>query len=336
MSKQSKQQEMLHHLRSLEARPDEQVCYALEILERERGEQVVAQALAVLTSIPTVQARPSLLRLYAYYHEAGVKRDAGGGLRMALLAALLSIADARDQALAERAIFTYEFLPPTREECAGGLRAAGLILLHNLDPLLASYHGTRLLVDQYNTSRMSGEPAVSAARLLAEQGQLLPLYSYLFSGGHAEVEAACLRNLSRAPAAIIETLLSFYTSLTSTGTGVPIPRHESKEDVVLLGLFDLLLAFPANQACLSFLETFLRETTRAEVYHSVLTTIIATHASQPWKIVQQVARTERRLEKIGYLLSTCALAQPEPATQQIIENLQQRKTQAGKPGSMLS
>ncbi len=144
------------------------------------------------------------MRLYKYYDEAGVKRDAGGDLRTALLGALLPIADTRDQTLAERAIGTYEFLPPKREECAGGLRAAGLVLLHNLDPLLTSYQGARLLVDEY-ISPMSGEAAVSAARLLESQGQLLPLYSYLFAQHphHAEVEAECLRNLSRAPASII-------------------------------------------------------------------------------------------------------------------------------------
>jgi hypothetical protein len=42
MSKQAKQQEMLHRLRSLVHQPDEQVQYALEILERERGKQVVS------------------------------------------------------------------------------------------------------------------------------------------------------------------------------------------------------------------------------------------------------------------------------------------------------
>jgi hypothetical protein len=326
VNKQIKQQEMLHHLRSLVHQPDEQVRYALEILERERGKQVVSEALTVLTQRSIPQARPILLRLYVYYDEAGVKRDAGGDLRTALLGALLSIADTRDQTLAERAITTYEFLPPTREECAGGLRAAGLVLLHNLDPVLASYHATRLLVDEY-TSRMSGEPAVSAVRLLASQGQLLPLYSYLFAQhrSHSEVEAECLRHLAKAPLSIVEAVLSFYRTPTSIGTGIPVPRHETRDDVVLLGLFDLVLAFPTNSVCLSFLEAFLRETQHDEVYHSVLVTIIATHAPQPWKVLLQIARCERRAEKMDLLLSAFALAQPDPATKQVIRDLQQQK-----------
>ncbi len=331
MNKQTKQQEMLYHLRSLTHQPDEQVRYSLEILERERGKQVVSEALVVLTREPILQARPILLQLYSYYDEAGVKRDAGGDLRAALLGALLSIADTREQVLAERAITTYRVLPPTREECAGSLRAAGLVLLHNLDSVLASYYATRLLVDK-DTSRMSGEPAVSAVRLLASQGQLLPLYSYLFAQhrSHPEVEAECLRQLAKAPVSIVEAVVSFYRTPISIGTGIPVPRHETRDDVVLLGLFDLALALSPNPLCLSFLEAFLRETQRAEVYHSVLVTIIATHALQPWNVLLQVAREERNPEKIDLLLSALTLVPPDPATEHLIEYLLQHQAQGSQ------
>ncbi len=326
MSKQSKQQEFLYRLHSLADQPAEQVSYALATLDHERSKQFVSAALTVLTRTPVPQARPVLLRLYTYFDEVGIKRDAGGDLRTALLGALLPIAEPRDQTLAERAITTYEFLPPTREESTGGLRATGLILLFNLDTVLSHYHCTRLLVDVY-TSHMSGEPAVSAARLLAEQRQLLPLYSYLFTqhSGHAEVEAECLKHMTRAPTEIVETILSHYNTPISIGTGTPVPRHTTRDAVVLLGLFDLVLAFPTNKTCLAFLEAFLRETRRDDVYHSVLTTIIAMHAPQPWQIVLQVARDERNPEKIDRLLSALALAQPDPQTKQVIQQLQQQK-----------
>jgi len=160
MKKQTKQQAILQHLRNLENQPREQAGYALEVLEQERSTQVVSKALAILTNTPIQQGRPLLRQLYAYYDEAGVKRDAGGDLRIAIVGALLPIAEPQDQALAEQAVSTYEFLPPNREECAGGLRTAGLVLLNNLDPVLASFHCTRLLVDEH-TSRMSGEPGES-------------------------------------------------------------------------------------------------------------------------------------------------------------------------------
>jgi hypothetical protein len=340
MSRQTKQQAVLQHLRSLANRPHEQAGYALKILERERGSQVVSEALEALTRAPVREGRPLLLRLYAYYDEASVKRDAGGDLRVAILGALLPIADPVDRALAERAVVTYEFLPPNREECAGGLRAAGLVLLSQLDPMLASFHCARLLVDFY-TSRMSGEPAFSAIRILARQGSqfpsqghLLPLFSYLFAGhaSYPEVEAECLRHLAEAPAGAVSSVLSHYTALVSIGTGMAVPRHETRDDVALLGLLDLVLASPDNSTCLAFLETFLRETQRYDVYQSVLTTIVATHSSQLWKVLLEVAPEERTPQKIGLLLSSLTLFQHDPKIAQVIRGLQQKKGGAQSGG----
>ena len=337
MNKQTKQRATLQQLRSLANQPAEQARYALGLLELERGRQVASEALTVITNSPVTEGRPLLLRLYEYYDAAGVKRDAGGDLRIAILGALLPIADSEDRALAERAITTYEFMPPKREECAGGLRAAGLVLLSDLDPVLASFHCTRLLVDIY-TSRMSGEPAVSAVRLLTRQvshlpyqGHLLPLYSYIFDQHkcHPEVEAECLRQLAKAPTLIVENILSHYTALISIGTGTPVPRHETKDDVALLGLFDLLLANSNRRSCLSFIEKFLCETRRYEVYHYLVTAIIANHSPQALKVLVEVAQNERRPEKIELLLSALTLLQHDPTIGQLIRKLQQKKEQIG-------
>ena len=86
MNRRTKQQATLQHLRSLANQPNEQARYALELLERERGKQVASEALAALTNSPVTEVRPILLRLYEYYDEAGVKRDAGGDLRIAFSA----------------------------------------------------------------------------------------------------------------------------------------------------------------------------------------------------------------------------------------------------------
>ena len=53
-------------------------------------------------------------RLYDYYDEAPIKRDAGGRLRGLILKALQPIAHATDRSLAEHAAMTYEFLPPKK------------------------------------------------------------------------------------------------------------------------------------------------------------------------------------------------------------------------------
>lgn len=85
MKKQIKQQAILHQFRSLANQPREQAYYALEVLERERGKQVASEALASLINAPVPEGHPLLRQLYAYYDDAGVKRDAGGDLRIALI-----------------------------------------------------------------------------------------------------------------------------------------------------------------------------------------------------------------------------------------------------------
>jgi hypothetical protein len=101
MNRSSKQQAILQQLRGLGNQPDEQVRYALELLEKERSsQQVVSAALAVVTRAVIPAARPVLLRLYDYYDAWGIKRDAGGTLRTLIIGGLLPIAEAADWTLA--------------------------------------------------------------------------------------------------------------------------------------------------------------------------------------------------------------------------------------------
>ncbi len=80
MNKQKKQQAIFQRLHGLADQPGEQAHYALELLDQERGNQVVSAALDIVTAAATPEARPVLLRLYGYYDAAGVKRDAGSYL----------------------------------------------------------------------------------------------------------------------------------------------------------------------------------------------------------------------------------------------------------------
>lgn len=111
MDKQTKQQEILQRLHNLADQPSTQARYALELLDQERGNQVVSAALDIVTAADTPEARPVLLRLYDYYDASGIKRDADSYLRSAILGALLPIADPADWTLAEQATKTYEFCP---------------------------------------------------------------------------------------------------------------------------------------------------------------------------------------------------------------------------------
>lgn len=159
----------------LAVEPEEQVRYATALLGRERNPEVVAAAVRVLGGAQDAALRPVLLAKYHYLDANGTRRDAGGMLRAAILEALRPILTREDVTLLERAATTFEFL---YGEAAGDLRAAGLVVLGDVDEQLAGYHAARLLSDQH-TSITSGEPAVTAVRVLAAQAQLLPLYGYV-------------------------------------------------------------------------------------------------------------------------------------------------------------
>jgi hypothetical protein len=77
----------------------------------------------------------------------------------------------------------------------------------------------------------------------------------------------------------------------------------------------------------------LRETQRYDIYHYVLTAIIAKHSSQAWNLLLKVARDERKPEKILLLLSALTLVPHDPAIEQLIRELQQ-KIAPEKSGSL--
>ena len=336
MNKQEKQRAILQKLRSLADQPGEQVRYALELLQRERGDQIVSSALEIITAAPTPEAHPLLLQLYDYYDANGVKRDPGGTLRSALIQALLPIAEPGDLLLAERAAQTYEFLPPGPREVTGGLRSAGLVLLSNLDPVLASYHCVRLLIDPY-TSRMSGEPAVSAVQLLAkqfhprlQQGYLLPLYQYIINSLHREqgipeVVGECLRSLTAMPDTLIDNLFDRYTAI-SPRTNQPV--YADKDDVELAGFVDLLLAHITRRDYLDFIKAFMQETQRYEVYRYLAAMIIAKRQSATWNLLLEEAHREQNQNKVEILLAAFTPVQNDAIVAKLCQELEQKVSSA--------
>ncbi|NTU81351.1 MAG: hypothetical protein HGA45_18565 [Chloroflexales bacterium] len=168
---------VLRELERLADDPEAQASYAATVLTTERRAQIVGPALAALEQQPLPEARPALLRLYAHLGADGTRHDAGGTFRASILRALRPWATIDDLPLLERAVTTYEFLPPGRSEEATPIRGAGLVALADLDPELAGFHAARLLVD-IHTSRPSGEPAKTAAGVLAACSEHLALYLY--------------------------------------------------------------------------------------------------------------------------------------------------------------
>jgi hypothetical protein len=279
-------------LRRLAGEPAGQAAFALRLVETERNAEVALAALAILTEAPDPTWRPTLLRAYAYYDANPARRDGGGPVRAAILKALGPIALPEDAALLERAAATYEFM---FGEVAGDLRAAALLALARVDGVLAGYHAVRLLADPH-TSIMSGEPAVTAVRLLAAQGQTLPLYAYVAQAQEpiGDVAAECLRSLTALPASLLPALIDHY--------------RESTDEIVLLGLFDLLLAHETRADHHAFILDFLRDTALYTLYRSLVATLVASRDEALIGALAAMAESERNPRKLELLREALALA----------------------------
>jgi hypothetical protein len=226
--------------------------------------------------------------------------------------ALRYIARPSDLPLLERAALTFESLPPSSADIVASLRAAALVTMNEVDPRLAALYCVRLISDRH-TSRMSGEPALTAAQLLAAQGHWLPLFQYAMHEPEpvAEVVLACLRQLANQPRMVVYSLLERY--------------GQSADDVLLVGVLDLVLAQEEEEEALTeFLVEFMRTTRRFEVYHYLVTVIAASRRRDRIEALLKVAASEQQVRKVRSLLDALALLEREPGVPALMERLQRR------------
>ncbi len=250
----------LERLKNLASTPEAQFEYALGLVEKEANQDVLQAALDVLAESIDPRARTALLDAYAAC-SSGHRRDAGCYQRVAIVRALRHLARRDDAGVLEQALSTYEFLPPGPVEVAAGLRSEALVTLNEVDESLAAYHAVRLLADRH-TSLMSGEPAATAARVLAAQGQDLPLYAYVLrqERGISEVLGECLRGLVALPASLLPDVVARYIT--------------GDDEIVLLGLFDLLFYHPHGVTFHDDILEFMRATRLYNIYRYLATTIV--------------------------------------------------------------
>ncbi len=296
----------LERLRALDAGSPAQIDYALELAETESRQDVVEAALEVLAAADDPRARPVLLDRFAALAD-GEGSDAGCYLRVAFARALRYLARRDDAPVLERGVWTYEYMPPFAPpdygEVAAGLRSVALVTLNEVDESLAGYHAARLLVDS-RTSHMSGEPAVTAAQALAAQGQLLPLYGYVTQGeparrgepaeqGIPEVVGECLRNLAPLPASLLPRLVARY--------------RDAADEIVLLGLFDLLLAHETRARYDDLVLDFMRETRFYNIYRYLASMIVASRRDDVIARLEALAAREPDRLKAELLRDALAL-----------------------------
>jgi len=239
------------------AHNDPQVELGLVLLSRAGNPEAIATAVGTLGESADPRIRQIITQKYATLNAQPRRRDSGCFQRTALVRALRGRATSDDVPLLETALWTVEIIG--RFDAATDLRAAALLTLNDVEGALAGFHGVRLLSDAHE---MSGEPAMTAARLLAMRGELLPLYGLVATGGGTpEVRAECLRGLTSLPVSLVTRLLEQF--------------HDEKDSTVLLGLFDLLLGHASRPVFAEFIASFLDRTQSIDLYRFVVNSIVA-------------------------------------------------------------
>jgi hypothetical protein len=236
---------------------DQQAELGMALLTRAKNPEAIASAVGMLGENADPRIRQVIAQKYETLNAEPRRRDSGCFQRTALVRALRGRATTDDLGLLETALWTVEIIG--RFDAASELRAAALVTLNDVDGSLACFHGVRLLSDAHE---MSGEPAVTAARLLAMREQLLPLYGLVANGGGTpEVRAECLRGLTGLPISLVRRLLEQY--------------RDEKEATVVVGLFDLVLGHPSRSEFAEFVASFLDRTQSIDLYRFVVNSIVA-------------------------------------------------------------
>jgi hypothetical protein len=185
--------------------------FAIELVAAERGHRVLEPALKLLAERAPTAAREPLRGRFADLDEVGDRFDQDCALRVGIVRALRAIDSRRDQDIAEAAIATVQ-INWTNVDLAQPLRAEGLLLLAEIAPERASYRAVELLADRH-VSPFSGEPTLTAVRVLMAQGQLLPIWGVVQRADlPADVLAQAFASMRRAPRDLLLNVIRAHLS----------------------------------------------------------------------------------------------------------------------------
>ncbi len=296
----------LDRLRALSLDPERQRAFARELIASVEDAFVLEAALRALGDNVEAEERVALLGRYAILEADGPRNDAGGHARATIISTLRKVAIPEDAALFERAAVTEEF---SFQGGAPALQAAGLLALGELDAGRASFVAALLLTKR--SRRMSPEPALSAARLLAAGDEALALLVFVAtdlalqgSGGQAterplaEVISEALRGLRTLPGDFLGAMFHGYAA--------------HPDDVVLLGLCDLVIEHEPHPAVVDFARGFLRASDRYDVYHYFVTAIVASHRADLIGLLLEAGPLETDRLKLKSLVDALELIRGEP------------------------
>lgn len=226
-------------LRALRADPAQQRAYAAELIAQGDLGELLPQVLSALGPPFDPAIRPALVSRYKAF-DSSRRTDPGAYNRCRLLAALAPIATSDDLDLFVDAV---ERVERSAQEANGpsALRAAALAGLEQIDPQSAVYYAMRLLADHGATSEMTGEPAVTAVRVLANLGQENVLYYHALTAGrmaNSEALGEAIRSLVNLPASVIDDAIGRFGA--------------NLDDVVAAGACDLALASGPTDTAMTY------------------------------------------------------------------------------------
>lgn len=257
---------------------------AVALLERSRDLEVLRSALAVLNDEQDPELRPLFHAKYAWCEEAASKRDSSGFIRADIVRALHPIVQSADDDLLRRALTTYQ-MQGMYELCAE-LRAAALRVMNDLDPDTAALFAARFLGDPLTS--FSGEPAITAVRVLAAQQRLEPVFALASWGAaSAQVVGEALRSLIELRADLVDLLVEWHL--------------DAEDGQITLGLFDLLLGHVEHSRWYDVTLRYLTTTDDLDMYGIIVTSMVASRDQHLIDALRLLATDETRPDRLQLL-----------------------------------
>jgi hypothetical protein len=287
----------LDRLASLKIDPPARARLAAELIAASSRPDVLMPAAQALLDHPLPEGREALLSAYARLAAESRKLDSGGALRALLVRALRPVAGREDIAFLESAASTYE--ASVQGPGAVELRAAALVALTDVAPEVSALHAARILAeadDPGRTQQGTGEPAVTAARVLGALGHTVALYAVAQMAWRPpdEVIAECLRQLGELPGDAAAALVGRFAARNG--------------DLVQLGLVDLCVeseGLGREQA--EPISRWLRGAEQ-DIYRYALMAFVASRRTPLHEVVAGLVAGETKRERLAVAAEALALA----------------------------
>ena len=299
-------------LRALRGDPPALREHVLGILADEGSPDLLKLALEALGDQVRAEDGPLLRELYEDFDSA--RRDPGGTVRVEVLKALWHLKDRNDIPLALRARNTSERTLQANGEM---IRAAGLALLGALDPEQGAVEAVLVLGRDErdplrSSSEFTGEPALTAVRLLAnlDETNALLLYALQGQAPTTDVLGEAIRGLVPLGPRVVEPLLEQLAS--------------SEDDGLLMAAFDVLVALPPGQGAERIAAKLLVSPTRGEVYAFLASAIVASRRTDLLDILLASLPNEMSQKRLRAAHEALELAPPSAEVAAALDELSKR------------